>query len=29
MYGPVEDDAPVFDRLLGQSGRDPVWSPPD
>ena len=31
MYGPVvpvPDDAPVFDRLLGQTGRDPSWAPP-
>jgi uncharacterized protein (TIGR03086 family) len=31
MYGPVvqvPDDAPVFDRLLGQTGRDPAWTPP-
>jgi uncharacterized protein (TIGR03086 family) len=29
MYGPevpVPDDAPVFDRLLGQTGRDPGWT---
>jgi uncharacterized protein (TIGR03086 family) len=29
MYGPVvpvPDDAPVLDRLLGQTGRDPGWS---
>ncbi len=25
---PVPDDAPAFDRLLGQTGRDPAWSPP-
>ena len=28
IYGPVvpvPDDAPVFDRLLGQTGRDPGW----
>jgi uncharacterized protein (TIGR03086 family) len=24
---PVPDDAPPFDRLLGQTGRDPGWSP--
>ncbi len=24
---PVPEDAPVFDRLLGLSGRDPGWSP--
>ena len=24
---PVPDDAPVFDRLLGQTGRDPAWKP--
>jgi uncharacterized protein (TIGR03086 family) len=30
MYGPsvpVPEDAPVFDRLLGQTGRDPAWQP--
>jgi uncharacterized protein (TIGR03086 family) len=30
MYGPVvpvADDAPLFDRLLGQTGRDPAWAP--
>lgn len=30
IYGPVvpvPDDAPVFDRLLGQTGRDPAWRP--
>jgi uncharacterized protein (TIGR03086 family) len=30
MYGPVvpvADDAPVFDRLLGQTGRNPAWAP--
>ena len=30
MYGPVvpvPDDAPVVDRLLGQTGRDPAWKP--
>ena len=30
IYGPVvpvPDDAPVFDRLLGQTGRDPRWQP--
>jgi uncharacterized protein (TIGR03086 family) len=30
MYGPVvpvPDDAPVADRLLGQTGRDPSWTP--
>jgi uncharacterized protein (TIGR03086 family) len=29
IYGPVvavPDDAPVFDRLLGQTGRNPRWS---
>lgn len=25
---PVPDDAPMFDRALGQSGRDPAWRPP-
>ena len=31
MYGPVvpvPEDAPLFDRLLGQAGRDPGWVPP-
>jgi uncharacterized protein (TIGR03086 family) len=31
IYGPVvpvADDAPVFDRLLGLTGRDPSWAPP-
>lgn len=30
MYGPVvpvPEDAPVFERLLGQTGRDPAWKP--
>ena len=30
LYGPevpVAGDAPVFDRLLGFTGRDPAWSP--
>jgi uncharacterized protein (TIGR03086 family) len=30
IYGPVvpvPSDAPVFDRLLGQTGRDPRWTP--
>jgi hypothetical protein len=30
MYGPVVPvpaEAPVFDRLLGQAGRDPGWRP--
>jgi uncharacterized protein (TIGR03086 family) len=30
MYGPevpVPDGAPVFDRLLGRTGRDPGWQP--
>jgi uncharacterized protein (TIGR03086 family) len=30
MYGPVVPvpaDAPLFDRLLGQAGRDPAWKP--
>ena len=29
MFGPavpVPDDAPAFDRLLGQTGRDPAWT---
>ena len=25
---PVPDDAPLFDRLLGRTGRDPAWTPP-
>jgi uncharacterized protein (TIGR03086 family) len=32
IYGPVvpvPDDAPVFDRLLGHTGRDPGWAPSD
>jgi uncharacterized protein (TIGR03086 family) len=31
IYGPVvpvREDAPLFDRLLGQAGRDPGWVPP-
>jgi uncharacterized protein (TIGR03086 family) len=31
MYGPVvpvADAAPLFDRLLGRTGRDPSWAPP-
>ena len=31
MYGPVVPvpaDAPVLDRLLGQTGRNPAWRPP-
>jgi uncharacterized protein (TIGR03086 family) len=31
IYGPVvpvADDAPVFDRLLGLTGRNPSWVPP-
>ena len=30
LYGPavpVPDDAPVLDRLLGATGRDPRWRP--
>ena len=30
MYGPVvpvADDAPLFDRLLGATGRNPAWAP--
>jgi uncharacterized protein (TIGR03086 family) len=30
MYGPVvpvAEDAPLLDRLIGQTGRDPHWSP--
>jgi uncharacterized protein (TIGR03086 family) len=26
---PVDDDAPVFDQILGLLGRDPGWSPSD
>lgn len=25
---PVPDDAPLLDRILGVSGRDPEWEPP-
>lgn len=31
IYGPVvpvPDDAPTFDQLLGQTGRNPHWAPP-
>ena len=31
IFGPqveVPDDAPVFDRILGVSGRNPGWQPP-
>jgi uncharacterized protein (TIGR03086 family) len=31
LFGPVvevTDDASPFDRLLGQTGRDPAWRPP-
>jgi uncharacterized protein (TIGR03086 family) len=30
IYGPevaVPDDSPLFDRILGKSGRDPAWQP--
>jgi uncharacterized protein (TIGR03086 family) len=32
LFGPaveVPDDAPLFDRVLGLSGRDPSWAAPD
>ena len=31
LYGPevaVPDGSPLFDRILGKSGRDPAWQPP-
>ena len=31
LFGPevaVADDAPLFDRILGVTGRDPAWEPP-
>ena len=31
LFGPVvdvPDDAPLLDRILGLSGRDPAWQPP-
>ena len=31
LFGPVvsvPDEAPIFDRILGQTGRDPNWGPP-
>jgi uncharacterized protein (TIGR03086 family) len=32
LFGPavdVADDAPLLDRILGVTGRDPSWQPPD
>jgi hypothetical protein len=32
LFGPVvevPDDAPLLDRVIGLTGRDPAWSPPD
>ena len=32
MFGPVVEvpnDAPLLDRVIGLTGRDPAWSPPD
>jgi len=31
VFGPevaVAEDAPLFDRVLGLTGRDPAWQPP-
>jgi uncharacterized protein (TIGR03086 family) len=31
LFGPVvavPDDAPLLDRVLGLTGRDPAWAPP-